>query len=355
MELNNKQKAIINNPSKLKIVVAGAGTGKTTTLISAAESVKHNRIALITFTNESANEIYKRLSFVPAFIGTIHKFSLLLLVDLSTKYNFKLNLLRNHQVIKIIRRLMEEMYFNSDEIKECTEFILNKSAYLAEHLTPPSYFNDVEEEYIKYKRKIGLYDMTDTPLYLLEKMKMYDLNLNYTNLFVDEGQDLSPDQYELIIKLPIDNKFIIGDPAQSIYMFRGADGQVFDKFKEEGYSSFNLDDNYRSYQEILNYCNSGLNAVKGYGGRIYTRLDELLNKKPQVLCRSNLDVERVKEVYPYVSTIHAAKGLEYNNVLIISFPITSLEEKNIMYVAKTRAIKGLGIFTLKSFLNYLKK
>ena len=355
MELNKQQQKIIQSNSHHKIILAGAGTGKTATLTAAAESVKDKRVALITFTNEAADEIRQRLSFEPAFIGTIHRFAFSIARWLSIQQGTRLNLMYPGQINTVVNYLMDGMEFSHNEIIDCSKYLNNKRSYLLENPHPPYYYNKVDEDYITYKRKTNSYDILDTPLYLLEKLKYNSIILNFDYLFVDEGQDLSPDQYELILKLPITNKLIIGDPKQSIYIFRGADGQVFEKFKQQGYDFFTLDTNYRSRQEILDYAESGLIAAKGNGGIIYKRCGDLLEKYPQILCRSNQDVQAIQRYYDKVTTIHAAKGLEYPYVLIVSFEEDTDEEKNIMYVAKTRAEEGLGIFSLQTVINNLKK
>ena len=159
----------------------------------------------------------------------------------------------------------------------------------------------------------------------------------------------------MIDTLPIQNKFIIGDPLQSIYMFRGADGFVFEKFIKNNYKQYVLNKNYRSYQEILDYAGAPLVAAKGSGGKIFEDCDEAIQTSPRILCRSNQEVQKIQKIYDNVSTIHAAKGLEYDNVIVIPFDLNNEEEKNIYYVALTRAKNGIGVFSLKEVLRAIKK
>jgi superfamily I DNA/RNA helicase len=67
-------------------------------------------------------------------------------------------------------------------------------------------------------------------------------------------------------------------------------------------------------------------------------LREMLERKPMILCRTNKQVRAVQELgYTNVSTVHQAKGLEYDNVIVVDHTISSDEDLNIAYVALTRA------------------
>lgn len=69
-----------------------------------------------------------------------------------------------------------------------------------------------------------------------------------------------------------------------------------------------------------------------------------------ILCRTNKQVKAINEKgYYNVSTVHQAKGLEYDNVIVIDFPIKELEDLNIAYVALTRARNGLYVINWALF------
>lgn len=310
---------------------------------------------MITFTNEAAKEMENRLSFTPAFIGTIHRFAYELILELSEKHGFRVSLMREYQLKDLIYKIANDHDFPMQEVDTLYNYLTNQNYFVANNPIIPSYYRKLEKYYKNFKKETGIYDLTDSPLYLLKKIEQYGINLDYEYLFVDEAQDLSPDQYELINKLPIPNKFIIGDPLQSIYMFRGADGFVFEKFIKNNYKQYILNKNYRSYQEILDYAGAPLVAAKGSGGKIFEDCDEAIQTSPRILCRSNQEVQKIQKIYDNVSTIHAAKGLEYDNVIVIPFDLNNDEEKNIYYVALTRAKNGIGVFSLKEVLRSIKK
>lgn len=245
----------------------------------------------------------------------------------------------------------------------------------------------LEDKYIEYKKDNNLYDFTDYPRYLYDILETYDEYIRDIDaLFVDEFQDVDPIQFEIFKKVLASKKFFIGDSWQSIYEFRGADGAVFEKLKD--FDMYKLKYNYRSYQEITNYActmyeelidkinfedcyigqvkhsiETSISCSRGYGGsvvifdpfksgieiknNVYSKIDkkdfqtvfdDFLTKNPMVLCRTNKQVKEIQALGHFnVSTVHQAKGLEYDNVIVVDFPISCLEDLRIAYVAITRA------------------
>lgn len=182
----------------------------------------------------------------------------------------------------------------------------------------------------------------------------------------------------------------------SIFAFRGADGEVFDK--TEDFEEFKLMCNYRSYQEIIDYATtvylnhrekalmeedcyisevmwkrpSSINCARGNGGTVtvvnpYGRnikmennidhkinlieeFKEFMSNRPMILCRTNKQVKYINDAgYYEASTIHQAKGLEYKNVIVIDTTITGIEDLNIAYVALTRAEDNLFVVNWQQF------
>ena len=89
---------------------------------------------------------------------------------------------------------------------------------------------------------------------------------------------------------------------------------------------------------------------------IYTILSDFLARKPYILCRTNKQVKLIQELgYKDVSTIHQAKGLEYPNVVVVNFPTYTEEDKNIMYVACTRAQNGLLVCNWTNLQAYMSE
>ena len=344
---------LCNNDNKI-LINAGCGTGKTTILIKSALLHMNSNMAIITFTNAAAEELKKRLGVFDCFVGTIHKFAYEQIKLMEKKYNFSCSLLNNSQIRKIIKKIFIKNDMSLYFLESCLDYILNRREYLNIKDDIPVFYELIYKEYQSYKKQINVYDITDTPEYLLYKMNEYNDYLNLESLFVDEAQDLSSEQVDLILQINSKYKFVIGDPKQSIYQFRGADPNAFIRFLKDGFIQYKLTYNYRSYQEILNLAKSGLYAMRGSGGIVSYNLKEFLKFKPQILCRTNKEVEKIKRFYSNVGTIHKSKGLEYDYVILIDFETDNIsEEEAIKYVAITRAKNGIVITNLQTLLSNL--
>ena len=178
-----------------------------------------------------------------------------------------------------------------------------------------------------------------------------------------------------------------------IYMFRGAMSGVIDMLNDKGFKKRILDENYRSYQSIIDFSTairtSGVNKCvdithltgswikcvrKDQPGEVYTlksrnecydlikqRAEDpeklihyFIEKKPFILCRSNKQVKKILELgYKNVSTVHQAKGLEYSDVVFTDCYLASEEEINIAYVACTRAENSLLVTSYDIFFEIL--
>ena len=232
-------------------------------------------------------------------------------------------------------------------------------------------FRKVGDLYIKFKRDNRLYDFMDLPLYLYDVLTEYDETIDLDALFVDEFQDVDDVQAQVFKRINARKKFFVGDTRQSIYLFRDASPEVLKQFAD--FTRYSLNYNYRSFQPIVDFANEvyieGSNGgidcmlditrmhneneiacVRGSRGcKLYSiqeddvvahdlingdsvDVEKLLGRfmatKPYILCRSNKQVKRIKELgYENVSTVHQAKGLEYDNVVVTDFELSS-ELKN---------------------------
>lgn len=354
MFLNDQQLQAIKDPSNRIIINASAGTGKTSTAIGAAEAQEFGRTVLITFTNKAAEEMKSRLTRRPSYVGTMHKFAMRELVHLAQQYNFRIRILKDTNIKKIINLLFEENDFGiyvSQVIKN-EAYLYISGADIEFDARKTKIYQELKKLYTKYKEQNQLYDMTDTPKYLLKKLQDYNLTLDYDLVLVDEAQDLDEVQYNLI-QLLGRRIIVIGDPKQSIYIFRGATSEIFERFVSNGYSLHTLTINYRSKQEIISNAGINLTCERGSGGEVLNDTS-ILKYGPQILCRTNREVDQIKLFYPSVMTIHGAKGLEFNNVCVVDFPIDNEEDQNIMFVALTRAKDRVGVIDYGILLNALR-
>ena len=407
-KLDESQRAAIEADGANVVIRAAAGSGKTSTLITAIAAYRYerlnDRICAITYTRAARAEMEERLHTMGIFdveVTTIHVWARNLLNDLSVKYDFKVRVLEEMDIKTILEDLVDEYRRRSSNratrinIGILYSYITgNKNMDITDGYRRT--LNTLEQHYIQYKRDNNLYDFTDYPLYLYDVMTTYDEYIrNIDALFVDEFQDVDSTQFEIFEKVLSKKKFYIGDAWQSIFQFRGADGAVFTKL--EDFDLYKLDYNYRSYQEIIDYActvyeqlrplvkddeecyitqimesdESSIVCDRGFGGQVIiidpfgngkviknqvnyyigsreqkTTFDEFIKTNPMILCRTNKQVKAIQEFgYTNVSTVHQAKGLEYDNVIVVDTVIRNMEDLNIAYVALTRARNNMIVMS----------
>jgi DNA helicase II / ATP-dependent DNA helicase PcrA len=303
-KLNKEQLLAVKHEDGPLLVVAGAGTGKTTVLINRLaylvleKGVKTDEIFLATFTEKAASEMIERADkilpygYVELWINTFHSFGEKILRDsgleIGLSPDFKL-LDETAQWVFVKKNFKE---FNLDYYapagnpnKFIKELLKHFSRLKDENITP--------EEYLDYCNKLSDEDKDESEI--LENKKLRELSqafsvynklllendyldfadlINYTiklfkirpnilkkyqekfkYLMLDEFQDTNFSQYELIKILAGDkaNLMVVGDDDQSIYKFRGASISNIMQFKDDYPSAKEivLSSNYRSHQDIL--------------------------------------------------------------------------------------------------------
>lgn len=406
-ELDESQLKVVTSKGENILLRAPAGSGKTTSLINAIAVYRYehllDRICAITYTRAARAEMEERLKEMGIHdveVTTIHVWARNLLQDFSIKYNFKIKILQEPQIKDILQEIVDD-YIVHSKIKSINLDILysfimgNKNMDIKDSYKRT--LMALETRYIKYKRDNVLYDFTDYPLYLYNVLVTFDEAINNIDaLFVDEYQDVDETQFEIFQKVNANKKFFVGDAWQSIFVFRGADGAVFKKTAD--FEEYKLVCNYRSYQEIIDYAvtvylalqdkadfeetcyiseimwmrPSHIECIRGRGGSVTVinpfgrnikfenGLDHKINviddfknfmsNRPMILCRTNKQVKWIQDKgYFETSTIHQAKGLEYNNVIVIDTTICGIEDLNIAYVAMTRARDNLFVVNWQQF------
>lgn len=415
--------AIVNAGDDNVLLRAPAGSGKTTSIIAAVIDYRKrnpkDHICAITYTRAARAEMQNRLMTMGVYdveVSTIHVWCRTLLYYFADKYGFTVKILEENDIKRILRDLVEDYRIgrrigpNTINIDILYNFI-NGNQNMNITLGLKNRFIALEKRYKDYKRKNTLYDFTDYPLYLLDIMNYYQEKIyNIDALFVDEFQDVDDTQFRLFNLVVTKKKFFCGDNRQSIFVFRGADGEIFNKV-DESFKGYELAYNYRSYQCIINYANTvyedirkkmlyyddgtffilknidyrpcDVKCVRGnkegfvdlidMGGQVWSidgeqvdfeasdrnpmdTIADIMAHEPQVLCRTNKEVRAILELsYCKVSTVHQAKGLEYDYVVVVDTDINSMEDLNIVYVALTRAKNGLLVCPRDFLMRWLQK
>lgn len=256
-EDNGQQEQAITASSLQTAVIAGPGTGKTYTLtrricfLLDERGIAPEQIAAVTFTNKAAEEMGSRLEASVGKekssrikIGTFHSLCLALLreqgaevqlADEREQEELAEKILKQEGLSGTARRLLREVSArkNGETIEDPA---LQKAA-------------DLYEQQLK---EMGLLDFDDLILEVLKQQEISPCGEEGI-LLVDEFQDINRMQYRLIRQWAGSGLFVIGDPDQAIYGFRGADPQCFQKLEEDfpHLEKIELNINYRSAPEIL--------------------------------------------------------------------------------------------------------
>lgn len=291
--LNEEQRQAVTSEARTLAVIAGPGTGKTSTLVSRVVylieklGVPPKRIAAVTFTNKAAAEMSGRLKArlsrardVRALtIGTFHSICLGILKETRES----VNLVSESDALEIAGQIIGDLGLNLSPKKFLRELSrLKNSGAGADGLASELLPAEASRRYALALRELGCLDFDDL---LLETLALYEsspgegmafpVNDNaksyvppgFSHLLVDELQDSSPLQRRLVRvwSEKSEGLFVIGDPDQSIYGFRGAEADCFELLLAERpeASVIRLTRNYRSAPEILSRALPVINLNPG--------------------------------------------------------------------------------------------
>jgi len=372
---SNEQIEAINTKTQHTAVIAGAGSGKTTVLIERINRIldsgaNPDTILAITFTRKAAGEMSERINRSDLTIKTFDAFCY--------------DLVQQH--------LKKDIYIvNKTPFKESEVVLFNNYDVNLKSGEKPKLY----DEYVAFKEEERKLDFNDIEHLALEVIK--DLKITFDYILIDEFQDTNLLQYTIFENLINSNTktFIVGDPDQSIYGFRGADFKLLSRYIDQfSANTLVLTNNYRSLPAIILVANNlisynelrykkDLNAFKEGNGVIYNSqfIDDVAefnfvkNKYEElsetyesfaILYRNNyqgflyrnhfkeLDVDNV-----LVTTIHQSKGLEFDVVFIVGvnkgiLPDEKMnmkeqeeEERRLFFVGVTRAKSELYLTSSK--------
>lgn len=285
----NQSKAVMSNSRYLRII-AGAGSGKTRVLISRIAHLIHDlgvhpgSILAITFTNKAANEMKDRLDKMLSsyaagvHISTIHSLCVMILRHDCTSMDLPRNftVLDSDDQKSIIKEAYREIGLDKQKysIPSMLDYIgANKGAEVTvEHAftLAGSHYGEQEKAkvyqyYVERQKALFALDFDDLLLVTVKMFSMFpDICAKWQRRFnfihVDEFQDIDRVQYKLIKQLAgkENQVYVVGDPDQTIYTWRGADVNIIMEFEKDFKPSETivLNQNYRSTQHILNGANS---------------------------------------------------------------------------------------------------
>lgn len=292
------------------LVIAGAGTGKTRTLVYRVARLIElgydpSSILLLTFTRKAAREMMSRASILLDHRcskingGTFHSFANLTLrryakaIGLDSGFTI-LDQGDSEDVINLIRGQLnlshlKKRFPNKQTLFKVMSLSVNTSIPVIDLLEEDyphfvQYLNkilEIQKIYTEYKRKNNLLDYDDLLIYLRKFLTeksaaAKSLLSNIKFIMVDEYQDTNKLQADIVLALAQinNNVMVVGDDSQSIYSFRGANFKNIMDFPSlfKNVTLIKLEENYRSTQPILDFTNKIIeNSIEKYPKVLYTR------------------------------------------------------------------------------------
>ena len=372
--MNEKQLEAVKSLENT-LVVAGAGSGKTFTIVNKIKYLldnniyKENELLIISFTNESVNDLKRKIDY-NLDIMTFHKLAITLInnpdMKISNEYYLKFIINEyfnsygkyNKKQNKLIKRILQEM--DIDNLKKLIFTFINLyksnyndinyllNLYQKSHFINKIYFKIILEIYHIYNQEIessNLYDFNDMIKIATNNINNNIIKTNYKYIIIDEFQDTSLNRFKLIDAIMKQNNakiFVVGDDYQSIYRFSGCNLDIFLNFNKlvSNLNIINLDYNYRNPKEIIDVANSFImknkNQIKKeticlkninkpikicFYKNKRTAIEKILkyiDTKYLILGRNNKDKDLFNVQDKPFLTIHKSKGLEEDNIILIN-------------------------------------
>ena len=338
--LNSEQLEAATCTGGHNLIIASAGTGKTSTIVGRIghlinSGVEPKDIMLLTFTNKAAAEMVERVAKFfgmdiakEMMAGTFHSVSYKLLKVLDVKITLKQpselkTLFKSVYEKRVFYHRDDEtnpydggylydmysLFLNSTHGEEFDDWVIERNE--GHELYTPIY-TDVVKEFNELKIKYSYANFDDLLTLMIDKQK--ETEFTYKEILVDEYQDTNPLQGKLLEGFKPQSLFCVGDYDQSIYAFNGSDIGIISSFatRYEGAKVFTLKKNYRSTKPILDLATK----VIEHNERIYEKHLEVFRKealyKPKLLMFSELF-----DQYEHISKLIAKSSTPNDEIAII--------------------------------------
>ena len=353
-DLNESQKAAVEYLSGPELVIAGAGSGKTRVLTYKVayligQGIEPWNILALTFTNKAAREMQERIArqvgsecAARLWMGTFHSiFSRILrtearVLGYTPNYTIYDQADARNLVKTIIREMgLDEKVYKPQSIASQISVAKNRLITPAKYLSSSAMLRIDEQNqtpmigeiYSRYRIRCMQADAMDFDDLLLNTFILFDqfpdVRCNYASRFryilVDEYQDTNYAQHAIIWQLAQEqqNLCVVGDDAQSIYSFRGADiGNILNFTRQySGARIFKLEQNYRSTQTIVAAANSLIAHNKSQIPKeIYSKND--LGDPIQVFSAYS-DLEEAEIVARKIQELCLRRHVDYNDIAVL--------------------------------------
>lgn len=403
--LNSSQRQAAVSTEGYIRVVAGAGTGKTRSLTCRYAylvdelGIPASNILCITFTNKAAAEMKRRIKNMlggncdTSFVATLHAFCTRILREDISKlfYPESFTVLDNADQKKLLEEVYDELGVKMDTAS--FKFMLDQIRYYKNLITYVSYLSDPSFDfdtltsdktsdeiifrYIKKQRKyfaLDFFDLINFTIYLFDSfpdvLEKWQRRLCY--IMVDEFQDITAKEFKQIRRLSELNRnlFVVGDPDQNIYEWRGANMDVIVKFEEwlnnpcfpnqfgAKAQTIIMNENYRSAAPILIAANT---LIAKNSNRVEKELIPALEIKEPVVkwlhCKN--EGEELSRIIEAIKD-YTESGGEYSDIALLyrsQFAARFIEEGFIRENVPYTVFGGVGFYEraeIKDALAYLR-
>ena len=394
-DLNPAQYEAVMHNNGAALVIAGAGTGKTRTLIYrlarlVEDGIPPESICLLTFTRKSSTEMLRRAALMldgrceRVSGGTFHSFALLILRQYINLLGYDINFTMLDQsdsedTVNLLRSNLKldktkKRFPKKETLLKIFNLSINRRMSIDDLVMKdfPYFIDDIDNisllftQYNSYKRRYNMMDYDDLLLNLLTLLKEHEnvrleLNKKYKYLMVDEYQDTNRLQHEIVFHLAGKNQNVVavGDDAQSIYSFRGAEFQNIMTFPEQfdNCKIYKIEENYRSTQPILALTNRIIQSAPfQYQKELYSHREDV--NMPKVIGADNERQQSLFLVQQILELREEGYALEDMAVLFrsgfLSFDLEiELNKANIPYL-KFGGMKFIETSHIKDMLAFFK-
>ncbi len=371
------------------LILAGAGTGKTRTLIARFAYLIENgkagigNILLVTFTNKAANEMKERAHAIlqrpvgGSWIGTFHAICLRILRThaelLDVNVNF--SILDPDDQLKVIKQIIQGEGLLDKSLAKQAAYLMGRYAdhgYLMASEIPetePAHFRHFYDVYRQRLRNMHAFDFGGIILGVIELLKKHpEIRTSYQQLFryvmVDEYQDTNTAQYQLLRLLVNKEQNIccVGDEDQSIYEWRGANIENILRFEKdfEGAEVIRLEQNYRSSANIVGAASQLISKNNQRLGKTLQAVQDNPNLNNKVTIQGAWDTDdEARLVVDQIQKLQKQKVLLTQIAILVrvSFQTREFEERLTRLNIPYRLIGGMNFYErqeIRDALAYLR-
>ncbi len=388
MQLNEQQQKAVKHTKGPALVLAGPGSGKTTVIIARLKylvheiGVKPSGILSMTFNKAAQIEMQKRCNHVfgenhGMRISTLHSFCNTVIKDYERRQRNTLKLIEGndkethnkHTLLKQIYHQINQSHISSEDLEELINHIGFMKNKMIKDVSADTFsirnFMQIVNAYEQYKKQYLLIDFDDMLTFSYAILRKCPDILGYYRkkypyIQVDEGQDLSKIQFEIIkiLTVPQNNLFIVADDDQSIYGFRGAEPKHILQIQESftGCTIYHLTHNYRSTKNIVDISSYLIKRNRYRFAKTHTTHHPDGSKPITFYTRD--ETSQTNEIIKNIRRLHKDNiydiALLYRNQLSCISIVDALESAGIAYNIRQKNLHFFQHWVVQDIIAFMK-